>query len=997
MAAKSAISGLRSAVLGAPRRVLVCVLLAVAAAAIVAAPVVGRLQPFSSDDPGSQSVAARGAIAHATGLDPYFNVVALVRTPSGAASAAGIAAVAAVAHALAADPGIGAVRSELAGGEPGMVSRDGRSTYVEGVLRYRPIGSELATARRLQTAVGRLPGVRLGGLAPFYAQGNDAARQDLITAELFAFPLLLLIALWVFRGLVAALLPLLVAGVTILVTLALLRLASELTSVSIYALNITTALGLGLAVDYSLLIVARYREEMALTGPGAAALSRTLASAGRTVAFSSLTVAGVLSSLLVFPQAFLRSIGLGGIIVSLTAGAVALLLLPAVLTLLRWRINAISLPRWRRAAHSSAMTSSGSRWYSISRLVMRRPLAIALASTALLLALASPVLGLRITQVDWNVLPTSMTARAVHDAIAREFPAAGGSAVLLAASAPAGAAGEAELQRYAAQLRALPGVAGVAQPERLAAGLERIEVAGSSAPLSSAGEALVRRIRALPAPGRVLVGGEAASLVDLRHSLGARLPLAVAIVVAITLFTVLLMTRSLVLAVKALLMSSLTIAATLGALVLVFQDGALQGFFDYTSSHALEPSTLVLIFALSFALATDYGIFLLSRIRELRERGLSDRDAVANGLERTGPVVTAAALLLCVALGSLMTGRHALVKEAGFGAALAVALDATVVRALLLPSLMCLLGRWNWWAPAPFARPLPAAGSAAPAAAERPRAPARRPSDRAPALSSETLASGRFCDHQHPSVLAALREVVERTRPADDVALAAALFEFVRDEVRYTFGPWGTCASVTLTARGGTCTNKANLLVALMRAAGIPAAYGVMRVNARRYFGVLGPPFLTRYASAESVHVYAGVLLEGRWLKCDASTDRQLAARTAHFCQQTRLIEWDGREDSLDFLDERHVYADLGLYANIDELLARPARASTPWLLATGNSYLEFIRTHPAHDSSRSLIDAYLAARPRGRSKLAPPARSAFGAHRRAAHGPRRSWGLTRG
>ena len=241
--------------------------------------------------------------------------------------------------------------------------------------------------------------------------------------------------------------------------------------------------------------------------------------------------------------------------------------------------------------------------------------------------------------------------------------------------------------------------------------------------------------------------------------------------------------------------------------------------------------------------------------------------------------------------------------------------------------------------------------------------PAVSPGGTLAASAADALDATPFCDHTDPAIRAVVDEARDLAGGADEVAVAAALFEFVRDEVRYAFGPWGVPASTTLARRSGTCTNKANLLVALLRAADTPAAYGVMRVNAREYFGVLGPRFLTRRASAESVHVYAAALLDGRWVKCDASTDRELSERTAHFCQQTRLVEWDGREDSLDFLDERHVYADLGLFTNIDELLRRPARSGTPALLANGNDYLAFIRSRPAFASSRELIAAYRTSR----------------------------------
>jgi RND superfamily putative drug exporter len=953
------VAQVRGALLRAPRRSLAGFGVALVVAAVVAAPVVNELQPFSSDDPGSQSVAARRAIERATGIDPYFGLVALVPTPSGAASPAGLALQSRVQRLLAADPAVAQVSGYPSTRDPSMVARDGRSAYVVASLRARPVNAELDAARRAERRLAPLTGVKLGGLAAFYAQGNDLARHDLILAELFAFPLLLLVALWVFRGLVAAVLPLLLGAVTIVGTLAVLRLLSGVTDVSIYALNIATALGLGLAVDYSLLIVSRYREEMAVHGPGEAALRRTLATAGRTVLISSLTVAGVLSCLTVFPQAFLRSIGFGGVAVSLIAGACALTLLPVLLAMLRWRVNALSFARWRRAAHDRAQPSAASGWYRHSRRVTRRPLPFAIAGAAVLLALASPALNLQITQVDANVMPVGSGARAVHDAIRRDFPARDEPSITLAVSAPAGASSEAALRAYAARLRSVAGVAAVIGPTRLSPGLARLDVIGSAAPLSGPAQQLVARIRSLPGPFPALAGGETPSLVDLKASISRRLPLALLILLLVTSVAVFAMTRSVTLIATAIAMSALTIAAVLGTMVLVFQNGALEGLLGYTSSHALEPSTLVLIFAMAFGLATDYGIFLLSRIREVRDEGAGDAEAVAVGLERTGPVVTAAALLLCIALGSLMTASHALVKEVGFGAALAVALDATVVRAMLLPAVMILLGRAAWWAPAGLRPRRPPRPAVRAGAYDEPW-PSRAPARPEPADLAETLAASPFCDHQEPSIRAALEALRERA-PDGDIALAVAVFEFVRDEIVYAFGPWGVPASRTLGDRAGTCTNKANLLVALLRAAGVPAAYGVLRVNAREYFGVLGPRFLSRQVSSESVHVYAAAHLDGRWVKCDPSTDRELSERTAHFSAQTRLIDWDGRVDSMDFLDPRHVYADLGLYANIDELLARPPRAGTDQVFTEANRYLRFIRSEPPFQTAEALIDAYRA------------------------------------
>ncbi len=683
------------------------------------------------------------------------------------------------------------------------------------------------------------------------AAAGALAHGEPLRVHLLAFPLLALVAVWVFRGLVAALLALLVGAVTIVGTLAVLRVIGETTRVPIDALDLAVALGLGLAVDYCLLIVSRYREEIARTGPGPAALERTLASAGRTVAVSSLTVAAVLGCLLVFPRGAGRILGLAGITVAPIAGATTLTVLPPILTLLRWRINSGSPGRWRRLAYERAQPSLPSGWHRIARLVVRRPLWVALASGAILAGLAAPVTGLRVTQVD----------------------------------------------------------------------------------------------------------------------LASHLPLALALLIVFTTTTVFAITGSIVLAVEALLENVLTIAAALGALALALQDGALAGLLGDTSSRALAGSTLVSIFAVSCALASDHGICLLSRIKEARDGGASDTEAVASGLERTGRIVTAAALLVCIALASPMSAGHAMAKELGLGAALAVAIDATLVRALLLPSLMCLLGGLGWYSP-PALRRFARAGRA-PNDERRPRAasPTRSthavrltPGGAAAAEPGHGLAVTPYCDHDSDAIRACLRQLVERVEGSGELVMAVAAFEFVRDRVLYAFGPWGVPASRTLARGEGTCTNKANLLVAVLRAAGIPAAYGVMRVDARRYFGVVGPKFLTRYASRESVHVYGAAFLNGRWVKCDPSTDRDLASRTAQFCPQTCLIEWDGVRDSLDFLEPRHVYADLGLYANIDEMLARPARSATPQRLALANDWLDFIRSQPPFASDEALVRAYRSA-----------------------------------
>ncbi len=503
-----------------------------------------------------------------------------------------------------------------------------------------------------------------------------------------------------FRSLVAALLPLLVGGLSIVLTFLGLRVASELGSVSVFALNLVTGLGLGLAIDYSLFIVSRYREEIERFGPGAEALRATLATAGRTVLFSSLTVAAALASLLVFPQRFLYSMGLGGVMVALIAASVALVVLPAVLALLGTRVNALAPKRLQRAAARDARPAEHGFWYRLSRTVMRRPARIAIASAATLIALGIPFLGIQFNAVDAGVLPESASARQVDDALERDFPPAQTDPIYLAVEASPSEA----VAAYADDLRALPGVAEVSQPERVDDSLTLVNVIPADDPLGQASEELVADVRGLEPPFDVLAGGRTAEFVDLKTSLVDHMPAALAIVVGATLVVMFLMTGSVVLPLKALLMNVLTLSAAFGILVLIFQDGRLEGLLDYTSQGALEATQPLVLFAVAFGLSTDYGVFLLSRIQEARDRGASDSEAVAIGLERTGRIVTAAALLFCIAIGAFATSSIIFIKQVGVGTALAVLIDATIVRALLVPSLMELLGRWNWWAPAPLRR-----------------------------------------------------------------------------------------------------------------------------------------------------------------------------------------------------------------------------------------------------------------------------------------------------
>ena len=557
------------------------------------------------------------------------------------------------------------------------VDRDG---VVLVFLHTRGGDASKRAADRLTAAFAGDTHVRLGGGVIASRQVTDAIQRDLRRAELIAFPLVLLLSFWVFRGLVAAFLPPLVGAGAIALTFLGLRLAVEVHSLSIFALNLVTGLGLGLAIDYSLFIVSRWREEAARHGHGPAALAATMRTAGRTVVFSALTVAASMACLLVFPQQFLYSMGLGGVLVALAAGLVALVPLPAFLYWLGPRIDALAPRRLQQLP-------SGGRWGRLAAWVMRRPGRVAAMSASVLILLAVPAFRVHFVGVDATTLPGSASSRQVAEALDREGVRGRYAPITAITDAPPPAAA-------VRHLAAAPGAAAVLPPLQIAPGLWRLDVLPRDGGLAGSSRQLVRTVRSELPAARVM--GQTAAFVDQQASLAAHLPWALGILAFTTCTLIFLFTGSVVLPLKSLLMNVLTLGASFGILVLVFEWGrGLDG---------LESTQPILLCATAFGLSTDYAIFLFSRIKEGRDRGLENRDAVADGLERTGRVVTAAALLFCVAIGTFATSGISFIQELGVGTAVAVALDATIVRALLVPSLMALLGTWNWWAPEPLRR-----------------------------------------------------------------------------------------------------------------------------------------------------------------------------------------------------------------------------------------------------------------------------------------------------
>jgi uncharacterized membrane protein YdfJ with MMPL/SSD domain len=659
-------------------------------AVVFGGPVVSLLDSDDDfEDHASESVQARAAVEAAAGRSASPDMVVLVR-------GAEPAKIRRVAGALR-DPGVASVVAPRDGKPPDLVSKDGRSAYL--LVTFRSGADDDALAQRLQKRVEREPGVIAGGGQLAFTQVSDQVQEDLARAEMLAFPLLFLLSLVVFRSVVAALLPLIVGATTILTTFVWLRLVNTVEPMSVFAINLITGAGLGLAIDYSLFVVSRFREELA-TGAGRGdALRATMRTAGRTVLFSAVTVAAAMAALIVFHLRFLFSMGYGGVLVALTAALVSLTVLPALLAALGPRVNSLSLKRWQVAMHRDAAHVRAGPWYRFSQWVMRRPGPIAVGATVLLIALGLPFLRIQFTGVDATVLPKDRSARVVQDALDTEFPP-GRTAPVYAVARTGDAAA---VRDYARRLADVPGVAAVPPPQRFG-DLWRVDVVGRAHGLSEPAKQLVRDVRDVRAPFAVRVGGGPAGFLDQQSSLRGSLPIALALLCTTTLVILFVMTGSVVLPVKALLMNLLTLSAAFGLLVLIFQDGRFEGLLGFEAQGALESTQPILLFCVAFGLSTDYGVFLLTRIKEARDAGAGDGDSVAIGLERTGRIVTFAALLFCIAIGAFATSQVVFIKELGVGTALAVLIDAFIVRSLLVPSLMALLGRWNWWAPRPLAR-----------------------------------------------------------------------------------------------------------------------------------------------------------------------------------------------------------------------------------------------------------------------------------------------------
>ncbi|MGH8792607.1 MAG: MMPL family transporter [Stackebrandtia sp.] len=582
---------------------------------------------------------------------------------------------------------------------PQFVSEDGHSTIATVSLsgdsdedradQYDAISDELDA-----------PGVTTqhGGWAAVFSDINTQTKEDMVSAEMIAMPLLLVLMVIIFGSLTAALTPLMIAVIAITGGLAVTRALTYVTDVSVFAVNVITIIGLGMAIDYSLFIVKRFREELAAGRDRREAVARTVATAGRTVTVSGLIIVFSLAGLLLFPLPFLHGIAYGGMAAVAIAMIGAVTVLPAVLYLLGRRVDSLSLP-WRRKQRG---VENGSKlWAKVGGSVMRRPALYLIGVLAVLAVIAGPLAKIAFGGVDERMLPAEAESRVVTESVDADFPGARTPDMTVLVEG----GGAVASQEAAADIADIDNVDEVV-PADAQSDDSLLGVYLDVAPDSPEARETVDAVRGLDAPpgSQLEVAGFAPEFDDMMADIVDNMPWLGLYVVAVTLLLLFLAFGSIVLPVKAVLMNVVSIAAAFGVVVWIFQDGNLSGPLDFTSMGALEPSSMVLVLVMLFGLSTDYEVFLLSRVREEWDHTGDNRASVLQGLQRTGGIITAAALLLIVVVGAFATSGILMMKMIGVGMAVAIFLDATVVRLLLVPSTMRLLGRANWWAPKPLRR-----------------------------------------------------------------------------------------------------------------------------------------------------------------------------------------------------------------------------------------------------------------------------------------------------
>ena len=715
----------------------------------------GALQAGGFDLPTLESARSRAALESELGAPPSALVLAISSTTLTPGTVAFEAAAQRAVAGVASAPHVVGSRSHLIA--PTQVNVEKKIVYDVILLDLKPDDSP-AALEGIQAALVEVDGIKvaLAGGPSFYADIQIVSETDLQRSELISLPLAAIVLLLVFGSAVAAGLPLAVGGATVLVALAAIFGIAQATRMSIFVLNLTTLLGLGLGVDYSLLLVSRFREELGRGAKLGDAVQRTVATAGRAVFFSGVTVMLGLAGLALFDFAILRSIGIAGAITVAIAVASSVTLMPAILSILGPRVNRLAIRRL-----GSGKVNERGPWARLARAVMRRPVAVALPTLALLIALGTPWLGVRFNAPDGSILPERVPSRQALDALTDAFGEGSFSPMTAAVRTDGPVTSAANIKLlydWVQALQADPRVARVdsivsidprltltqyqllysststngsaggaggsaAPPDRYAAQILSLTTAGdlttvsitpTNGPNRPESRALVGELRAAH-PGTIgagtpsaitpptglnaLIGGGAAEIVDVVDTISGEFPRTAAVVILATLLILAVLLRSIVLPIKAVVMNTLSILASFGALVWIFQEGNLSAILGFAPLGFVETTIPVILFCVLFGLSMDYEVFLLTRMREIYDRTGDNAAAVAGGLERSGRIITSAALIVVVVAGSFVFAEIVLIKALGVGVAIAVALDATIVRALLVPATMRLFGKWNWWAP----------------------------------------------------------------------------------------------------------------------------------------------------------------------------------------------------------------------------------------------------------------------------------------------------------
>ena len=718
--------------IAAPRRIIAVAVLVMVACAIFGIPVAKHLSAGGFQDPTSESAQAGRLLVDKFGQGDMELLIS-VTSDAGALGAAARFVGTDIADQLKASPNVAGVNSAWtapAPAAPALISKDGKTGLIVAGITGGESGAQKHAKELTDRLVHDREGVtvRAGGEAMTYVQINGQSEKDLLTMESIAIPLSFVVLVWVFGGLFSAALPLAVGGFAILGSMAVLRAVTLVTDVSIFALNLSVAMGLALAIDYTLLIISRYRDELADGADRERALVRTMATAGRTVLFSAMTVALSMVAMVLFPMYFLKSFAYAGIAVVVFAAVAAIVVAPAAIALLGDRLDSLDARRLARRVFSRPdpvrKPIEQYFWYRSTKFVMRRAVPIGIAIVALLLVLGAPFLGIKWGFPDDRVLPQSLSARQVGDELRTNFAVDSARNVTVVIPDTGGVT-PADLDRYAAALSQVADVSSVsapggtfvggrpAGPPSAATGFNdgsAFLTVGSTAPLfTDASETQLDRLRAVAPPDdqQVQLTGVAQINRDSSQSITSRLPMVLGIIAAITFVLLFLLTGSVVLPLKALVLNVLSLTAAFGALVWIFQEGNL-GALGTTPTGTLVANMPVLLFCIAFGLSMDYEVFLVSRIREYWLRSGKTRvdndESVALGLARTGRVVTAAALLMAISFAALIAAQVAFMRMFGLGLTLAVLADATLVRMMLVPAFMHVLGRWNWWAPKPLAR-----------------------------------------------------------------------------------------------------------------------------------------------------------------------------------------------------------------------------------------------------------------------------------------------------